>query len=155
MFEIKIDNKEVTGMLERLAQSGRDMSPVMRAISSILHSQTGENIEAQGRPAWKPLSETSIELRKKRGTWPGQIMVVSAGGLASSYDSGYDPVSAWVGSNKKYARIQNMGGVTSPNSMIPNKSIPARPQVPITPSGNLQPETEGVVAKMLKLHFGG
>ncbi|MBA4382755.1 MAG: phage virion morphogenesis protein [Sideroxydans sp.] len=150
MFKTEINDRQVMRLLDHLQQSGRDMSPVMRAISTELASQTEDNFADEGRPKWQPLSESTIEARKKRGALPIMIMQDS-GQLAASYSTGSDAVSAWIGSNKKQAAIQNLGGKAGRG----HKSIiPARPQVPITTAGNLQPQAVDAVVRLLVGHFG-
>ncbi|MDO9053833.1 MAG: phage virion morphogenesis protein [Sulfurimicrobium sp.] len=140
MFEIKIDDKAVMSMLDRMAATAHNMSPVMSMIAQELERQTEKNFASEGRPKWLGLKPSTIAMRTKRGTWPGMMLQVSAGGLSSSIGSSHDAMSATVGSNKKYAAMQQLGGVTSPRSMIPNKVIAARPFLPIDAQGNLQAE---------------
>lgn len=144
MFEIKIEDQAVMSALGRLAQAGRDMSPVMRSISVELLSHTEANFEAEGRPKWLGLKPSTISMRTKRGTWPGRMLQVSAGGLAPSVANSVssDASSATIGSNKVYAAMQQFGGTTSSRSMIPNKVIAPRPFLPVDAQGNLQPEAE-------------
>lgn len=180
MFKIEIDDKSVMGFLDRLEHAGQDMSPVMRAIRTELLSQTEANLAAEGKPKWQPLKPSTIAARTKSGSWPGMIMQVS-GQLAASYTPGSDAVSAWIGSNKKYAAIQNLGGKikhkggtryvksASHKARFINNDfvgpvhgitgahdidIPARPSLPITPAGNLQPQTADAVLRLLTGHFG-
>lgn len=140
MFEIKVEAKNVMSALERLAHTGQDMSPVMRGIAQELERQTEKNFAAEGRPKWLGLKPSTIAMRTRRGTWPGMMLQISAGGLASSISSSSDASSATVGSNKKYAAMQQLGGITSSKSMIPNKTIAARPFLPIDAQGQLQPD---------------
>lgn len=140
MFEIKIDDKTVMSALDRLAATAHNMSPVMSMIAQELKRQTEKNFAAEGRPKWLGLKPSTIAMRTKRGSWPGMMLRVSAGGLAVTITSSYDAMSATVGSNKKYAAMQQLGGVTSPRSMIPNKTIAARPFFPIDAQGQLQSE---------------
>lgn len=142
MFEIKIDDKVVMGALDRLAATAHNMSPVMSMIAQELERQTEKNFAAEGRPKWLGLKPSTIAMRTRRGTWPGMILQVSSGGLASSISSSSDANSATVGSNKKYAAMQQLGGQTSPRSMIPNKTIAARPFLPVDAQVRLQPEAE-------------
>lgn len=151
MFNVEVEDRQVNDLLNRLERDGRDMSSVMRAISAVLGSQTEANFGDEGRPAWRPLAESTIAARTKRGSWPGMIMQVS-GRLAASYTTGSDAVSAWIGSNKKQAAIQNLGGKAGRGHKT---IIPARPQVPITPAGNLQPHATDAVVRLLVGHFGG
>lgn len=142
MFEIKIESRAVMDKLEQLASSTQDMSPLMRSISTELLSQTEANFAAEGRPKWLGLKPSTIAMRTKRGTWPGRMLQVSAGGLAGSISASSDATSATVGSNKVYAAMQQRGGTTSSRSMIPNKVIAPRPFLPVDAQDNLQPEAE-------------
>lgn len=150
MFKLEINDKAVMDFLARLEHAGQDMSPVMRAIRSELASQTEKNLADEGRPKWQPLKPSTIAARTRHGSWPGMIMQVS-GQLAASYAPGSDAVSAWIGSNKKQAAIQNLGGKAGRGH---SATIPARPSLPITPAGNLQPQTADAVLRLLTGHFG-
>jgi len=141
MIEVKFDDKAVMSTLGRLAATAHNMSPVMSMIAQELERQTEKNFAAEGRPKWLGLKPSTISMRTKRGTWPGMKLQVSAGGLASSISSSSDAMSATVGSNKKYAAMQQLGGKTSPRSMIPNKVIAPRPFLPVDAQGQLQTET--------------
>lgn len=142
MFEIEFESKALMGTLARLAHSTYDAVPLMASIATELHTQTDENFAAEGRPKWLGLSPATIAMRSKRGTWPGRKLQISAGGLASSISTSSDANSAIIGSNKVYSAMQQLGGTTSPRSMIPNKVIAARPYLPVDAQGNLQPEAE-------------
>lgn len=148
MFEVKVEDRAVMAALGRLEQSGRDMSPLMRAIRTELADQTEQNFADEGRPKWRllaPLAPSTIEYRKKRGSWPGMIMQDS-GQLAASYTSGSDKDSAWIGSNKVYAAIQNLGGQAGRGHHV---NLPARPQVPVDIRGTLQPEAEDAILRLV------
>ena len=141
MFDIKIEPGKAFDELDHLAAGIADATPLMRSIAAEFESQTEANFEAEGRPAWLGLKPSTIAQRTKHGTWPGRIMQIS-GQLAASYTSAFDQDSAIIGSNKVYAAIQNLGGKAGRG----HKAIlPARPQVPITPQGDLQPEAEEAV----------
>jgi phage virion morphogenesis protein len=148
MFEVKIDAKNALAGLAQMELGTRNLTPLARGISIEFLSHTEANFAAQGRPKWMGLSPTTISMRTKRGTWPGQILQVSAGGLASSLSTDHDATSATIGSNKKYAAMQQLGGITSPRSMIPGKVIPARPYLPMDAQGNLQPEAEEGIMRL-------
>jgi len=138
MFEIKIDSKDALSGLAGYEHSLRDMTPLARGISMEFLSHTEANFAAQGRPKWMGLKPSTIRQREKRGTWPGMIMQVT-GQLAASYTPGHDSGSAWIGSNKAQAAIQNLGGDTGRGHKT---KIEARPQLPMDAQGNLQPEAE-------------
>lgn len=109
MYEIKIEAGNASGTLGQIERGTREMTPLARSISVELSSQVEANFAAEGRPKWLGLKPSTIANRTRRGTWPGMIMQES-GQLAASYMPGYDSDSAWIGSNKVYAAIQNFGG---------------------------------------------
>ncbi len=132
MFEIKIEDQVVMSALGRLAQAGRDMSPVMRTIATEMFTQTEANFAAEGRPKWLGLKNPS---ERRKG---GQILQ-DTGQLAASISSSSDATSATVGSNKVYAAIHQLGGKAGRGHKA---TIPARPFLPVDAQGNLQPEAE-------------
>lgn len=144
MFEIKIESQAVMSALARLANGGRDMSPVMHTISTEMFVQTEANFAADGRPKWLGLKNPS---ERRRG---GQILQ-DTGQLAASISSSSDATSATVGSNKVYAAIHQLGGKAGRGH---KSTIPARPFLPVDAQGNLQPEAEdsvlGLVDNYLK-----
>jgi phage virion morphogenesis protein len=119
VIEIKVDDRQVQSMLKKLAAKASDLKPAMRAISQIMLDAVEENFEQGGRPKWTPLAPGTIAERLRKGTWPGQILVRSAGGLAASISASYDATSATVGTNKPYAAIHQFGGRTRPHVIRP------------------------------------
>lgn len=54
-----------------------------------------------------------------------------------------------VQANPAYAVMQQFGGTTSPRSMIPGKTIPERPFLPVRADGTLYPkEREEIIASL-------
>jgi phage virion morphogenesis protein len=119
VIEIRIDDRELTRTLSRLGAKMKNLTPLMRQISEIMKDAVEENFEQGGRPRWTPLKPSTIAQRQREGKWPGQILLKSAGGLAASISAGYDDRKAWVGSNKPYARIHQLGGKTRPHTIRP------------------------------------
>ena len=119
MIEIKVDDRQVQAMLKKLSAKVSDLKPAMRAISQIMLDAVEENFEQGGRPKWTPLAPGTIAERLRKGTWPGQILVRSAGGLAASISAHYDATSATVGTNKPYAAIHQFGGKTRAHVIRP------------------------------------
>lgn len=138
MFEVNIDGKKALSELEQYAHALEDMTPLARAVSAEFLTQTQANLDAEGRPSWLGLAPSTIAQREKRGTWPGMIMQ-ETGQLAASFTPGYDSDSAWIGSNKKYAAIQHLGGDAGRGLKV---RIEPRPAMPADADGNLQPEAE-------------
>lgn len=123
-IEIRIDNQELHRALSELAEKTSDLRPLMKNIAGIMADSVEENFEQQGRPKWKDLKPSTIKQRSKKGTWPGMILQVSQGGLASSITSYYDDNSAIIGTNKPYAAIHQFGGPAGRNKSV---DIPKRP----------------------------
>lgn len=135
--EIRIYDQEVHTMLNQLLSRSRNLSPVMRQISGIIHDAVEENFEKEGRPRWKPLKPSTIKQREREGKGTGRILQRS-GSLAASCEPGHNATSAWVGTNKRYAATQHFGarkgqfGRTKRGGPIPWGDIPARPFLKLT-----------------------
>ena len=108
MFEIPVKD-DASATLARIAAGLRNARPLARAIAGTLETETERNFAAQGRPAWMGLAPATVKRRTKEGTWPGKILQVS-GQLAASVASDYGSDFARIGSNKRYAAIQQLGG---------------------------------------------
>ena len=122
-IEIKIDNKELNQVLDKLFEKTTDLKPLMKSIAGTMADSVEENFKQEGRPEWAKLKDSTIKLRTKQKHWPGKILQVE-GNLASSVTSYYDNNSAMIGSNKDYARIHQLGGDAGKNKKT---KIEARP----------------------------
>ena len=130
--EITVDSGAVLAAFNRLQAAARDTTPLMRAVATVLLSQTEPNFDLQGRPDWVDLRPSTILQRAKQGTWPGKILQRSAGGLAASVFAQADRDSAFIGVGKVYAAIHQFGGQAGRGRKV---AIPARPFLPIIGSG--------------------
>lgn len=144
---------------DRLQQALRDCqfrvgetAPLMQSIAAELAAQTEENFEEQGRPEWEPLSAVTTARREKAGTWPGQMLQVSAGGLAASIATDSTENTAMVGSNKPYAAMMHFGGDKADFPHLWG-DIPARPFLPMDAEGKLQPEAEEAILDLALAHL--
>lgn len=153
MITIEVNDRPVLDVLDRLLGLMGDMSPVMADVAQALASEAEQQFETQSGPSgpWEALSEdATIPMRIRAGTWPGKVLQVS-GGLAASVQTSYGPDFASIGSNKVYAPMHMLGGTTAANSMIPGKTIPARPFLPFIPeTGQLSPNAEATVLEILE-----
>jgi len=122
-IEIKIDNKEIQQVLDKLFEETSNLMPLMKNIAGIMADAVEENFKQEGRPEWAKLKDSTIKLRTQKGYWPGKILQMR-GELAASITSNYDESSALVGTNKAYARIHQLGGETGRNKKT---KIEARP----------------------------
>lgn len=56
---ITIDDRQLQATLRNLERAGGDLTPAMRKISQTLLKITEDNLEAEGRPKWAPLAEST------------------------------------------------------------------------------------------------
>lgn len=136
MTELRLAMKdEVSAELgrirSRLAHPGR----LMKGIAVELQSITEDNFakESSDGEKWQKLSSKTIAARKKKGHWPGQMLQVSAGGLAPSVQTFSSAEEAGIGASKVYAAIQQLGGQAGRGKKV---TIPARPYLPMKKSGS-------------------
>lgn len=132
-FDVEIKNN-VSAYLSRLAAEGRNLTPLMRMLAGTMETETERNFAAQGRPRWLGLSAATL---KKRGN--GAKILQDTGGLAGSVNTDYGRDFAAIGSHLPYAAIHQLGGQAGRGKKV---RIPARPYLPATAEGALQPEAE-------------
>ena len=152
MFTVQLEHQRLQETLRTIEWAVGDLAPLMRGIAAELASQTEENFEEEGRPDWQPLSDVTTERRKKSGTWPGQVLQVSAAGLAASISSQSDDSSALVGSNKPYAAMMQFGGDKSDFPHLWG-DIPGRVYLPMDAEGQLQPDAEEAILDLAMDHL--
>lgn len=157
MITIKVNDKSVLDALSKLTRGLADMTPVMADLAQVLARESDRQFATQSGPlgAWPSLSEqTTIPFRTKKGTWPGKMLQVSAGGLAPSVQTAYGSNFARIGSNKPYSAMHMFGGITSTKSMIPGKRIPARPYLPFNPqTSELSDPAKATVIEVLETYL--
>lgn len=145
MIEIKVDNKNVLEALERLSKAVDKPAPALKAISESLVVSTKKRFETSTAPdgtRWKPNSDTTLRLGLHRGNhFKKDGKLKKSGGdylaskkplilshtLASQIFPDLQENFLRIGSTMKYGAMQQFGGTTSPRSMIPGVTIPARP----------------------------
>lgn len=152
MFTVELDHQRLQAALRKVEWAVGDLAPLMRGIAAELGSQTEENFENEGRPDWADLSDVTTTRREKNGNWPGQMLQVSAAGLAASVTTHATDSSALIGSNKPYAAMMQFGG---DKSEFPHLwgDIPGRPYLPMNAEGELQPETEEAILELALNHL--
>lgn len=128
MIDIEFDDKHAVQVMARLIGACEHRAPLMRTISETMFSAVEENFARQGRPAWQGLAPATIAQRREHGYWPGKILQRS-GQLAASVVPAYDNDSAQVGTNKRYAAIQQLGGKAGRGRKV---TLPARPFLSLT-----------------------
>jgi len=170
MIDIKVDDKSVISMLDRLAATAQNLSPVMSMIAQELERQTEKNFAAEGRPKWLGLSRATLENRvmartknqdgqlkkgmvrndgrisKSISGRVGGMILQDTGQLAASISTSHNRSSATIGSNKVYAAIHQFGGKTGRGH---NTTIAARPFLPINAQGQLQSEASENILRLV------
>lgn len=160
------DDSQMEAGFRRLESAGRNMAPAMRDISQGLNKVTEDNFAAEGRPKWTPLADATKHARlggkkayKKNGELTaaaqrrqddGFRILQHTGQLAASVTTDYDSTQAVIGSNKEYAAVQHFGGMAGRGRKV---EIPARPYLPLTTDGNLQPEAREEVLDTILRHL--
>ncbi|QZD72889.1 phage virion morphogenesis protein [Pseudomonas sp. 3-2] len=147
MLIIEINHQHLQQTLNQIESAVGDLTPLMQTIATELASQTEENFQHEGRPQWPELSDVTTENRAKHGYWPGQILQVSAAGLAASIITHATDRTAMVGSNKPYAAMMQFGGEQSDFPQLWG-DIPARPYLPIDSEGHLQPQAADAILSL-------
>ncbi|MCY1548922.1 phage virion morphogenesis protein [compost metagenome] len=154
MIEVELDHSRLQEALRRVEWAVGETAPLMRSIAAEFASITEENFaaEGQGGEDWPSLSEVTTSRREASGTWPGQMLQVSAAGLAASITTQADDSSALVASNKPYAAMMHFGGE---QEEFPNLwgDIPARPYLPMDADGKLQPAAEESILDLALGHL--
>ncbi|MCY4059292.1 MAG: phage virion morphogenesis protein [Gammaproteobacteria bacterium] len=101
---IEYDDRDVQDALNRLQARVDDLDPVMREIAGHLKDSVDEAFASQATPdgsAWKPLAESTIVDRLRRGYRAGPILERS-GDLAGRLLAVWDAESAVVGSGQTF-----------------------------------------------------
>ncbi|MDA8087026.1 MAG: phage virion morphogenesis protein [Nitrospiraceae bacterium] len=140
-MEIKVDDAALIEYIETLKARSINMYPAMREIAGHMSDAIEKNFEAEGRPRWQSLAETTIRQREKQGYWPGRILQ-QTGQLVASITQKVTPNYAMVGTNKVYAAIQHLGGNAGRGGKV---NIPARPYLTLE-----RPEIENMKNTLLK-----
>lgn len=132
MLEINLDSSQLEHGLNQLLKNATDTRPMMRAIATEMASLTEDNFESEswGGKKWP---------RSRRAAKNGGKTLQLSGQLAASISTQVGNDFARIGSNKKYAAIHHLGGQAGKGKKV---TIPARPYLPISGTGQLQPGAE-------------
>ncbi|WP_046005791.1 phage virion morphogenesis protein [Pseudoalteromonas rubra] len=99
-------------VLAEIADKFNDLSDPMNEIAAIMEGASEDAFAEERSPVtgepWPTLSENYLKNNPKRVG--GQMLQVSAGGLAASIAADSGKLWAEIGSNKPYAAIHNYGG---------------------------------------------
>ena len=145
--------RTIAKALNSLLKQGHNLAPVLGDIGEYLLPSTQQrfvDMQAPDGSPWAELSGTTIEMKVAKGARLDRILTES-GTLADTlhYQISADTLS--LGSNQEYAAIQQFGGITAANSMIPGVEIPAREFLGMAPFE--KDEVEAIVAGYLAQAF--
>ncbi|GAB6127314.1 phage virion morphogenesis protein [Humidesulfovibrio idahonensis] len=111
MIDIEVNIDSLNKGLTRLAELGRNMTPLTRDLAEIMKGGVDRAFKDEVDPAtgekWHPLSPVTLARRAKAGH-TGSILQVT-GQLAASIQTEHGPHHALVGTNKVYARTHQEG----------------------------------------------
>ena len=128
LVNITINDASLRQSLRALDLAATDLTPAMRKIAGTLLAETQFNFLDEGRPAWTP----SLAAIARDGQ-----TLQDSGRLMRSIGTDSDNLHAAVGTNVIYAAIHQFGGETGRNQSV---EMVARPYLPMTGDGGLQPE---------------
>jgi phage virion morphogenesis protein len=155
-FTVTINDQALTLTLERL-KANMDPAPLLNIAANVMRGSFDRTFREQGSPAgsWKPLAAwtrtgaaNKIHYRKgkllrgrtARGAAlePGRLMLIKSGRLKNSITYQVTGNQLVMGSNLKYAAIQQLGGVAGRKGPFKKKDgrrpyIPARPYLVFRP----------------------
>lgn len=127
MLEISLDQEAIQQAFKQLIEVGNDLAPAMREIAGVLADATEDAFANEADPVtgnpWPALSDNYLAQNPDRAS--GQMLQMTAAGLASSIQSENTNDSASVGTNKLYAALHQFGGL--PDMAPGPAAVPARP----------------------------
>jgi phage virion morphogenesis protein len=152
MIEIEVQITQVQGLLANIITTGRNMTPVTRALAGVLADIPERAFIKKVDPVtgapWANLSDST---RQKRGE--GARILEDSGALASSFNPDYGPDFARVSTADVKAPTHQFGakrgqyGTTRRGSPIPWGDIPARRFFGVGPED--EAEIEGTALEAL------
>lgn len=125
-LELTMDDRVVQQAFQDLLRRSGTLEPALRDIGESLINSTRQRFEDQEGPdgePWEPLSPTTLGLKPKNT----DKILIQEGDLMRDLVPQVTDDSLEITNNRIYAAMQQFGGQTSPDSMIPNRTIPARP----------------------------
>ncbi|WP_432460805.1 phage virion morphogenesis protein [Agarivorans sp. QJM3NY_25] len=120
------DTQSIRQVLNQLLKQTEQLRPAFEDIGEHLQLSHRQHFDQQQSPqgeAWQALSPSTQALKPKLQDQILRLNDILRDHL--SYQANDEQLL--FGSNQVYAAMMQFGGTTSPNSMIPNVEIPARP----------------------------
>lgn len=166
-FEITIDDSEVKAALTALAARIDNMQPVMQEIGEDIMEQTkrrfGTGIGPDGQRWQQNAASTVLSMiarmgrkarlkngnlsKKAQKTLMGKKVLVDTGSLARQFEVTATANSVTVSNSMIYAAIHQFGGKAGRGKSV---TIPARPFLPVTSSGEVYPDDQLRILQQIK-----
>ena len=111
-LKLTLDDRRVKQMLNEMAQKGRNLMPAMKKASVVLIRSAGRQFHVGGVPKWKPLSDVTVQRRKKKSNVPLRdtgLLMHSWGGRGGKGIRDIKNFSVFVGSRVVYASVHQYG----------------------------------------------
>ncbi len=113
----EVDIQSIREALGKLQRKTSNMRPIMDEIGQTIINSIEQNFaqESARQPAagmkekggaWKSLNPKTIDMRRRKGKYPGKMLQVS-GQLIASIQAKTSNVDVQVGTNKSYAKVQH------------------------------------------------
>jgi phage virion morphogenesis protein len=147
LFEVRDLNPRLQNTLRHLQRELTDMKPVFTDIGEYLMERGEKRFEEQVDPdgvPWAPLTDATKAMKKMNS----DCILFYRGYLRESMHYNVHDHGLMYGTNLPQGAMLNYGGITSPKSMIPGKTIVARPFV------GLSHDDEDHIVEMLGRHYG-
>lgn len=171
-FTITVQNQQVQTALKALAARVQGMDPVLQTLGEGIIERSKHRFDTSTDPddkPWKPNSAATLAMlserlagkssyRKKNGELnaKGKLaltnkkpLIGDSGDLRRQIVQSVFENTLVVSSTPVYAAMQQFGGTTSSRSMIPGKTIPARPFLPVHLDGTLYPKEEADILQAI------
>lgn len=136
-IEIRGADETVARMQELAAALNQPLRPLFETIAEEWITEFKANIRNQGDSsgAFTPLTPYTQRARKAAGYGAAAPILERTGNLIG--ENGLRTLlmtdeSLSVGSDLEYAALQHFGGRTSPQSLVPDRPVPARPFVSLS-----------------------
>lgn len=131
-INIEIDDAELNRALSEVEKLGDNLDGLFSQMGEYLLRKTRDRFADEQAPDGTPWAQLSQATTLTEGypfskTRNRDKVLTESGALMGTLRFAIEGNSLVIGSNRPYAAMMHFGGKTSPNSMIPNATIPARP----------------------------
>jgi len=128
--------------LSRMTQRMRVPGPALKRVGTYVVGLSQQAFKDQADPTthkgWAELRDVTLERRRNRDNSSVKILRDNGHLFKSIHHIITGKRTVAVGSDKVYSRMHQLGGTTSPRSMIPGKRIPARPFLGFDKQGGME-----------------